>query len=612
MDLHPTLEALGADDLADITLEELKDKVTHIQPGKLPRQKLLKFLMGWLHEQIKKDIQQKGLLADFVNLLLTGGELQQEPFKQSEVRAAYKDWQARNAAEFSANRRRFDMVESDMIQLFERIERGLDSVTQSPVIPDNTIDREPNTPWIVGGGKQKSGANEIPLGTRVVPEILPRTKAPRNNIHQKLIRINEENKNRRSIKALKNASPVEQTSNPAAAAVTMEEASPAKTYDTVAPDISPRTTGSYTNSPPASYVCKRCNESGHWIQLCPTNMDSRWDTPPPPDYRCSICKKWGVHFATLCPRNEKESSLNKIRKRHKARLQAQPRTPTRDNSDHRDRQRLTPPSRRRSRSPKGRSPRGGHDIYRPDDTPRTWSQNSGGRRQRSIDRNSSSPWAPRERMVREPTRSNTLSGERTSYRDRGVHTSGERQHSSMEFRKPKGVGGGRLSYENDVFMELDASSATLRKSALSKQNILNTYESEDEEMADASLVAMNTPKDTLDETERAMAEADKFLDRLAAELFSGESHTPSGTAALGPSKGVPTNNSAGRPDEKIIGRGEGGLVYLEPADPHVHKPKFGHTIMSVLKNSNNPIINNKANRETACDMMDQAYESTLP
>ncbi|OTA59103.1 hypothetical protein K449DRAFT_109717 [Hypoxylon sp. EC38] len=148
------------------------------------------------------------------------------------------------------------MVESDMIQLFEQIERGVDLVARSPVIPDNTIDQESNIPWIVGGGKQKSGANEIPLGTRVVPEILPRKKAPRGNIHQKLVKIKEDNKKRDSIKALKSAPPVEQTSNPAIAIV------PMKTYDTVAPDMSPKTAGSYSNSPSASYVCKRCNESG--------------------------------------------------------------------------------------------------------------------------------------------------------------------------------------------------------------------------------------------------------------------------------------------------------------------------------------------------------------
>ncbi|MCJ1310825.1 hypothetical protein MMC25_004492 [Agyrium rufum] len=32
--------------------------------------------------------------------------------------------------------------------------------------------------------------------------------------------------------------------------------------------------------PPSGYVCYRCGEKGHWIQVCPTNDDPNWDNRP--------------------------------------------------------------------------------------------------------------------------------------------------------------------------------------------------------------------------------------------------------------------------------------------------------------------------------------------
>ncbi|KAI1416783.1 hypothetical protein F5Y13DRAFT_153062 [Hypoxylon sp. FL1857] len=374
---------------------------------------------------------------------------------------------------------------------------------------------------------------------------------------------------------------------------------------------------------PLNYV------SGHWIQLCPTNLDSRWDTPPPRNYRCSLCNKWGDHFATLCPLNEKEISLTKQRQRYEARLQALPRTPTRDdNSNHQDRRRLTPPPRRRSRSPRDRSRRRGPDIYRPDDAARVWPQNSSGTYQRDIDRNSSSPWAAHERVTRQSTRTeeyprdyspashdrfDTLSIERTSRQAREIHPSKEWPRSSMGPPKPKkDAGEGRLSYENDMFMGDDTSPVTPKRSASSGHKKIDPNESEDEVMADAPLSVKDKPKDTTDELERAKAEADEFLDALAAQLFSDRDQTQLGKACSVSDKTVPTSGAAGRLGDKMaIGGDEDNPTSVESADPHVQKPKFGDEVMSLFENHDNPIIHSKVNRKTASDMMDEAYEPTL-
>ncbi|KAJ1842166.1 hypothetical protein LPJ73_005886, partial [Coemansia sp. RSA 2703] len=48
--------------------------------------------------------------------------------------------------------------------------------------------------------------------------------------------------------------------------------------------------------PPLDYVCRSCNQPGHWISDCPTREQSkrqRTDRPPPEDYVCYKCKQPG-------------------------------------------------------------------------------------------------------------------------------------------------------------------------------------------------------------------------------------------------------------------------------------------------------------------------------
>lgn len=112
---------------------------------------------------------------------------------------------------------------------------------------------------------------------------------------------------------------------------------------------------------------------GHWIQVCPTNMDPSMDKRPPPKYRCEICKAKGDHFATLCPQNKMDISLTQLRR--KARIASV--SPSRqlvgehrhghhyeDFSDEDSRSRTR--SRTRSRSPYRETHRAReYDSYRP-------------------------------------------------------------------------------------------------------------------------------------------------------------------------------------------------------------------------------------------------------
>ncbi|KAI1657895.1 hypothetical protein F4813DRAFT_396062 [Daldinia decipiens] len=547
MDLQPSLQTLGIDDLADITLNELEGRIQHVHPNQLSKQDVLQVFMRWLHERIKKDIQQKSLLSEFANLLLTGGKLQQGPFSEDEVAEALKEWQRKDAVETPANIRRYQMVQLDFHELFEQARRGSrqekDSSTRSTSSQEeNSLVRlnklinsqdiaememmESTAPWVPSGGKQKTGANEIPLG---------RKADLRSNIYNEIVKIKEKNKKKSSTKVNK-LSPVEQAGKLSSGDVTSREASPIKSYEPVISDYSSLNMPPYlATSPPYGYICKRCDQPGHWIQLCPTNLDPKWDQPPPQYYRCEICKVSGRHFATLCPQNEYELSLTQQR----LRIKDQPKTPAREYSHYRDRSPFTPSPRGRSRSPAYYSQRKSHGAYRQDKSPKDRSYNSGGRYKSQDDRRSVSPWTARERMTRgsyhreESPREYSLS----SYRLRRRPTTPPRESRKRvktlppeERRRPfldlnktkKKADEGRLGYDNDEFMGSHISLVMPKETSLPESRLSDTVESKDELMADAASV----PKDTDEDVEKARKEATEFLDALAVEIFSGRTQAP--------------------------------------------------------------------------------------
>lgn len=109
---------------------------------------------------------------------------------------------------------------------------------------------------------------------------------------------------------------------------------------------------------------------GHWVQLCPTNMDPAFDRPPEPDYKCLICGRVGDHFATLCEHNIRQVSLYQQRKRagNKKKVAYPDSDASRDRSYRDRRSPSLVDERRRSRSPdrRRRSTRyDKHDRYAP-------------------------------------------------------------------------------------------------------------------------------------------------------------------------------------------------------------------------------------------------------
>ncbi|KAI1450416.1 hypothetical protein F5Y02DRAFT_426620 [Annulohypoxylon stygium] len=562
MDLSLILGTLGVDSLPNITLEELRDKVNNVQHGVLSRQQVLQAFMGWLHERITRDIQQKSLLSEFMDLLLVPGKLHQHLFNEVEVCTAFNEWQVKDAAENPPNIRRYQMVQSDFRDLFEEAERdsnpgpewsfgpsGLDRERDSS--PDTD---EPSRTRLVGGGKRKSGSNEIPLGARKRSRI----HAPQKT--SKSIKTTKPN----SIEPTKPFKPIEPNNlaevkeEPDESNYTLVELENAslmisnheKPYLL---DVSMTMYGHH--SPPPQYVCKRCHQSGHWIQFCPTNLDPVWDRPPPPDYTCDICLKKGHHFATLCPHNQNPASLTKQRQRRGKRSQEELITPTRSGRARgRDPRRLTPPSRQRSRSPKG-TPH--HPLPGINGLGSSNSQVWGGgydKRTKFRDR-SISPWTVRKRMTfgeddhhdkdlnkhrRNP--SQTLPSTLPFRRSKSPKKS--RSFLDLDVMRKRDIG--RLSYD-DVFVGPRPSP---KEPVLPHQpEAAKTYESEKKEIKSESTDIQQISSET---------EAERFLNELEDEILTE----------------APVRKS-------------------------------GLDIIAFLKSRGDPIVNRKPNRKTAAEMFDE-------
>ncbi|KAI2471051.1 hypothetical protein F4781DRAFT_150652 [Annulohypoxylon bovei var. microspora] len=625
MDLSSSLEALGVDSLAHITLEELQDKVNSAQHGILSRQQVLHTFIGWLHERIIRDIQRlKSLMSEFAHLLLVPGRLQWGPFSEREVAAVLKQWKVKDTAENPANLRRYQMVQLDFLELFEQAEHDSDSEADWSSGPSG-LDREQYSPTntdepigfrIVGGGKQKSGSNDIPLGKR---------KASHDSNQQKITKTMVDNKNGGLISVY-----VENKGHTRRVfldfgSVSPKQVSPAKAYKPVLREASPRMHDQFFHPPPPSYVCNRCSKPGHWIQLCPTNLDPSWDQPPPSNYCCEICMKQGDHYATLCPQNKNEISLTQQRQRREGSLQAQLRTPVRGRKPPgRDRHRHASPFRRRSRSPKDSRRHQAFDMYRPGDGHSRVRDSNRDNREKFRDRNSISPYTARRRMTfgeyfnHEKDSGNRHDGlsqtppRKLPYRRSKAPSPRGEPRSSLDLSKSQKGEIGRLSYDNDVFMNFDGSSLSPNESIFSpKPKVVNTEESKVTQ--DAPVVAEDTPE----EMEQAKVEANEFLDKLANERFLGkalvrfneaspvsESPDSENASVKGVEGRLGDNMSIDGGEDARCGVDENSLTSSETGQ-HTQELKCRSKVISLFENRENPIIHNRANRKTAGDMFDE-------
>ncbi|KAI1503685.1 hypothetical protein F5X99DRAFT_416988 [Biscogniauxia marginata] len=620
MDLNPVLSVLGIESLDNLSFDDLKDKIGYAASIEMSRPQTLGTMMGWLHEQIKKDAvtQQTSLLQKFVNLLIMPDGLGIAPFRETEIDLAFKAWQEKDGKENPANRRRYLMAKVDMHELLAQAMSGYQSEnipsssgssrrpgrkerqallceTTASLFLSGSKDKDSKQEWFQVG-KKKTGANVIPLGTRKQPMRLAST--------QEVVEPDDDDE------------PAQQADTSASYGSDINEVN--VTRESTVLDSSPETmtkkldrrntqkarhgrkhnastSSDFSQPPSVNYVCNRCSEPGHWIQLCPTNLDPSYDRPPEPNYRCELCGQVGAHFATLCPRNENEFSLTKQRQR----MAAGSKTPIWGDD-----------YQRRSSSPTDRYHRGGHDIYRPERSPRVRYEESNRRARRMEDRRELSPYSARLRLTREweweRERRGASPRRSTSDNYHPLDRSSPSPHFRRDLENPptrssrrrknsdKPRDEGRLAYDDDidVFIEPDLSLQVPQK-----KNAPKHIEAirEDDDMMDAPPIVNDTPEDI----EEAKREADRFLDALGIELMSTAMfETLEDPVYMDEARSESNEyNDVIKVDPFIFQKLDGTKVRI------VQESQFQPKVVALFANRENPIIHSKANRKTACQMM---------
>ncbi|RYP07407.1 hypothetical protein DL764_002542 [Monosporascus ibericus] len=576
MDLGDSLLVLAIERLEEISLDELATKINTAFPDKIGKPQALHLLMGWLHEQIKRDriIDQGSLLPNFVSLL-TCGTLHMGSFRKEEVDQAFEEWQRKDAEENPANRRRYLMAQAKIQHLFEQTKidgfvtlettsRPQESPRQhvrksraallqkSPVQSPlgNITNKEPESE--IGWGERQTGSNVIPLGQR---------SAPSAGSKREIIEIEDDEEEQLP------SSPIPSRGNPSA----------------------------HRSGATDPLLDSDADE------LCPTNLDPRWDKPPAPDYRCEICREVGKHFATLCPLNKKKVSLTKQRERAGIRA----RSPVRGET-HRYRRRRSPSfpyERSRSRTPTRPPRRKGSDAYRPG--------NSAQVRMRM------GHYAREDAPISEGAGECNIRGRKAvPSRNLDNRSSAKAEHRNEP--RPK-RNEGRLSYDDDVFIDSQRALQTPKANTATKQQASGRTKSKDEVVKDTESEAVIAPEDT----KKAEEEAEKFLQVMKLEIGTVDmtvKDAKPGIASDQANARVPAHDGAD--DELGINgeacQGDGGDASAAEDDPTlfqspdgiqyrlVRESRFRLEVVALFKGRANPIVHSMANRRSARQVWEEA------
>lgn len=294
MDLTLELQALDVADLSEITLEELRIKINHANPLAIPKYRVLQVLMGWLHEQIVKDLQQD-MLSGFANLLLTGNGLTQGPFDEIDVKVTLEQWLVNDAAKNPTNRRRYQMVKQDLYELCTQVK--LDS-SQNQHPQESTLEHSVNSVDMQGlqifkdhkarrsRGRKRKGSKKTTLGKGEGPQgdnplntsqtmVKPKAEEGDKNESKKDKSEKGEELSRTSVGGMEDA-----------VATGMV---PAKRANTSGSHL----TDNASNDPHTARASGTQGTQGTTVQGLPESFPSKPNRPLPPGYVCSYCHQPG-------------------------------------------------------------------------------------------------------------------------------------------------------------------------------------------------------------------------------------------------------------------------------------------------------------------------------
>ncbi|KAI0544855.1 hypothetical protein F4679DRAFT_576526 [Xylaria curta] len=601
--------------------------------------------MNWFNEQIKQDIvtQSQHILQGFVELLHMHGHADIEPFNLTQVDEVFDKWLEEDAVRNQAYRRRYLITQQDVHLLFSKETRHFQNST-APSLIDRQHDGEDSNSLVLScereanNGKAEKAIADLRhnAGHSTPPRAAQHSKfsakadiieidkpGPSNEVSNRDILFsqhpNDTHVQDPDADAVRETIVIDSSSDAEMRRTATRADRRGRKYK-VHDDLE-------FSTPPKNYICRRCQKSGHWIQLCPTNLDPHYDQAPAHDYRCNFCGRKGDHFATLCSKNPHEGSLAKQRE-HAAAETRESRAPAK--SSRRRYQNQEPPatrlqdryrshspeqrarSRYRSRTPDyRRSHRGEIDDYE------SQSRNGEDRsRRRHRDELDVSPYTARVHLTRELHMNSENTKERgsssQSWDDPFRFECGSTTPPSVHRPSMKKTRRGhrdldKVTKTNEGRLAYDDESEIVHKSSpcppmTSPQRRVTAGSTGGEEVVS-------------DDTEGIKTKADDFLRVLAAEIMlkdeniadSIEANAYEDESEFDGSHAIEDftkeNNCS---DTATESKSPAAQTTLSPTYRLIQCPPFRPEIVSLFHARKNPIINSRANRKTACQLMDKS------
>ncbi|KAI0432593.1 hypothetical protein F5Y09DRAFT_329521 [Xylaria sp. FL1042] len=621
--------------------------------------------MRWLNEQIKQDsaTQSECLLRRFVNLMHMSNYTEVEPFTLAQVDEVFNAWLEKDAIQNPTYRRRYLITQQDLHRLFTEEKKCFQNSRASSLSDHQPRLRENNAPTLPRSqisntlGIEKEDTRLLQAAGHDTPmNIAQQSGFPANDEAVEIGKLGGPDKptHTRNYLPRQPADIHSQGSNVEDVIMTREvtiDSSPdtEMSQSSITTTYRGRKPKLPSDTPKSSvlrklYICKRCNESGHAIQNCPTNLDPRYDRAPARDYQCKFCGQHGNHYATLCPKNHHEGSLTKQRKRAKMKNR-EPRTPSQSGRRHyRDRETSAIPSenRYRSRSPRRRS----RDHYRTRSLERRHPYQRGAdsyssRTSNEYDRHwpppsgelDVSPYTTRARLTRGPHMNLGItkgggapsrSGDDPFRPEHQHHPPSTLHyirspplrrtwHEHKDLDKVTTRDEGRLAYDDKIDGLGEPKSSPCPSVTDPPRYAVSIGEEEATESAISPVMspAMGLPKG-LDKTQD---EIEDFLCALAADIMLQREYNPRPVrlnsrdakveVGCGLSRDICTDDSS-RSDITTEPESPAAETTPSPKKRLVECPPFSPEVVSLFNARDNPIINVKAKRNTADKLMEKS------
>ncbi|TRX98296.1 hypothetical protein FHL15_000941 [Xylaria flabelliformis] len=616
MESDHSLEVLNNKGLQDVSLKELEARIHEGALANVSRSDLFGILMSWFNEQIKQDIvtQSQHLLQSFVELLHMHSHADIEPFTLTQVDEAFDRWLEEDAIQNQAYRRRYLITQQDVHLLFSKETQQFQNST-APSLIDRRHDGDSCSPAL--SCEHRDNKDKIEKANANPRHTTGHGTPPRAAQHSKL-------PGKAEIIEIDKSSP----SNGFPNKDTIFSLHPNDTH-LQSPDTGVvRETIVIDSSSDAEMrrTATRADRRGrHWIQLCPTNLDPHYDQAPAHDYRCNFCGRKGDHFATLCSKNPYEGSLAKQRE-HAVAGTREPRTPAKSSWRHHQHQ--EPPATRlqdryRSHSPeqhargryRSRTPHYRRSHQGEIDDYKSQTRNGENRsRRRHRDESDLSPYTARVRLTRESHMNSDNTKERRSssrpwddtFRFECRSTTPPPLHLCRSPSTKKAWRGhrdldkvtktdeGRLTYDDES--EIVPESSPCSPIASPQRRMTAGSTGGEEVFSDDSEIE---------------TKADDFLRGLAAEIMLKDENIAESIEENAYED--ESEFDGGHTIEDYTDKSNCSDMAIEFKSPVpgptyrlVQCPPFRPEIVSLFNTRENPIINSRANRKTACQMMEKS------